>query len=687
MPGWPTAGRPGRGAARTRTLRRVTDWSALTVGILGPLQVANAGTPVPLPGRTERAVVVALAARAGHPATSTALGADVWGESSGDGNGQNLVVTVSRVRQRLVAALGPAARDLVETVPGGYRLAVDPHLVDATRFADLVAEGRRLVPEGAESAAAARDRVSQALALWRGDPLVDIAGSPTGLAEGSRLASLRAEALDTLADAELALGHDQAVIARVEALVVDDPLRERRWAQLMVALYRTGRQADALRAYQRARAALAELGIEPGPDLQRLESAVLAHDPSLDVVTPRAGAPGGVGGPGGQGDRPPRDPMAPHVVWVDQQLEVPLIGRQAELARLVGRWRDVNRLRTGGVVFIDGDQGVGKTRLAAELADLARREGGRVVAARCAPGAGLSALLPAASAVGVPLPAGDLGPGSPATFEFAGQVAGYLFDTSLDVPLLLVLDDAQWAGAETITLFRQMGNRPLPMTQPMIVLALVLTQRGYDSPPGLAELHRHVERLDVNDRMVVEALGPAEGRALLVGQLGTLARSIGDTTLDRLVSELGGNPRALVEYAAHLSDGAAAATAVPPTAGIAGVVAALGVPHSLRLAVDERLDAQAPDVVAVVLTGALIGPTFTLARVARGAGLGEDDALAGLEQAMDARLVEEGPAADTYRFLSEVDRLVALDHLSNARRSRIEARLATGAAATPERGR
>ncbi len=667
----------------------MTDWSALTVGILGPLQVANAGTPVPLPGRTERAVVVALAARGGRPATGAALGADVWGESSADGNSQNLVVTVSRLRQRLTAALGPEARDLVETVPGGYRLDVDPDQVDAIRFADLVAEGRRLVPDGA---AAARDRVSEALDLWRGDPLLDIAGSPTGLAEASRLAALRAEALDTLADAELALGHDQAVIARLEPLVVDDPLRERRWAQLMVALYRTGRQADALRAYQRARAALAELGIQPGPELRRLESAVLAHDPSLDVVTPRSVAsggpgPGGVGGAGGPADGAPRDPMAPHVVWVERQLEVPLVGRQGELARLVGLWRDVNRLRTGGVVFIDGDQGVGKTRLAAELAELARREGGRVVAARCAPGAGLSALLPAASAVGVALPAGDLGPGSPATFEFAGQVARSLIEASLEVPLLLVLDDAQWADAETISLFRHMGNRPLPVPQPMTVLVLILTQRGYDSPPGLAELHRNVERLHVNDRMVVGALGPAEGRALLVGQLGAPARSIGEATLDRLVGELGGNPRALVEYAAHLSVGAAATAADSPTDGLGGVVAALGVPHSLRLAVDERLDAQAPEVVAVVLTGALIGPTFTLAQVARGAGLGEDDALAGLEQAVDARLVEEGPSPDTYRFLSEVDRLVALEHLSNARRSRIEARLAIGTGATPERGR
>lgn len=677
----------------------MTDWSALTVGILGPLQVANGGTPVPLPGRTERALVVALAARGGRSATSAALGADVWGESSADGNSQNLVVTVSRLRQRLVAALGPEARALVETVPGGYRLAVDPDQVDAIRFADLVAEGRRLVPDGA---AAARDRVSEALDLWRGDPLLDIAGSPTGLAEASRLAALRTEALDTLADAELALGHDQAVIARVEALVIDDPLRERRWAQLMVALYRTGRQADALRAYQRARAALAELGIQPGPELRRLESAVLAHDPSLDGATvalggvgaggvapggPGAGGAGGAAGGGGPADAAPRDPMAPHVVWVERQLEVPLVGRQGELARLVGLWRDVNRLRTGGVVFIDGDQGVGKTRLAAELAELARREGGRVVAARCAPGAGLSALLPAASAVGVALPAGDLGPGSPATFEFAAQVARSLIDASLEVPLLLVLDDAQWADAETISLFRHMGNRPLPVPQPMTVLVLILTQRGYDRPPGLAELHRNVERLHVNDRMVVGALGPAEGRALLVGQLGAPARSIGEATLDRLVGELGGNPRALVEYAAHLSVGAAATAADPPTDGLGGVVAALGVPHSLRLAVDERLDAQAPEVVAVVLTGALIGPTFTLAQVARGAGLGEDDALAGLEQAVDARLVEEGPSPDTYRFLSEVDRLVALEHLSNARRSRIEARLAIGTGATQERGR
>lgn len=657
----------------------MTDWSALTVAILGPLQVANGDTPVRLPGRTERALVVALAARAGRAAGADQLTVDVWGDSSADGHGQNLVVTVSRMRQRLAAALGPEARGLIETVPGGYRLAVDPDQVDAARFAGLVVEGRRLLADGA--VASARDRVTEALELWRGDPLVDIAGSPTGLAEASRLSTLRAEALDLLAEADLALGHDEAVIARVEALVIDDPFRERRWAQLMVALYRTGRQAEALRAYQRARTALGDLGIEPGPELRRLEAAVLAHDPSLDLPdeTPDQDAVGAGDAPIGGGvraDRATHDLMAPHVVWVEQQLEVPLVGRQAEVARLVGHWREVNRLRTGGVVFIDGDQGAGKTRLAAELADLARREGGRVLAARCAPGAGLSALLPAASAVGVPLPVGDLGRGSPATFEFAGEVARHLFETSLEVPLLLVLDDAQWAGAETITLFRQMGNRPLPLAQPVVVLALVLTQRGYDSPPGLAELHRHVERLHVNGRMVVEALGPAEGRALLTGQLGPAAGSIAEGTLDRLVAELGGNPRALVEYAGLLRDRVAAPGPDAAVDGEGGV-GSLGVPHPLRLAVDERLDAQAPGVVAVVLTGALIGPTFTLAAAARGAGLSEDDTLAGLERAVDARLVEEGPAHDEYRFLSEVDRLVALDRLSSARRARIGTRLAT----------
>ena len=266
--------------------------------------------------------------------------------------------------------MGPAGRDLIETVADGYRLTLDPDQVDATWFERLGSEGQRLLSVG--EAAAAEAPLAEALRLWRGLPLGEIADSPTGRAAAARLSALREAVIDAAHDAALALGDHDAVIVGVEAALVDDPLRERRWVQLMVALYRSGRQADALRAYQRVRTVLAEqLGLEPSGELRRLEQAILDHDPRLEV-----------GGSLIAGNESVRDVPAPgsvlaeeQLAWVEYQLEVPLVGRDREVEHLVGLWHRVVTERTGGVVFIEGDAGVGKTRLVAELVTRAAAEG------------------------------------------------------------------------------------------------------------------------------------------------------------------------------------------------------------------------------------------------------------------------------------------------------------------------
>lgn len=202
----------------------------------------------------------------------------LWGDHPPRSAGklvQNLVL-------RLRKAVG---RELIETRPGGYLLRIAPDATDAARFERLVVEGRELVSEG--ELAAAVQAYASALALWRGRPLNELADWPAVRAEVTRLEELRDCAEDERADAALALGRHRESVARLEALVSEAPLRERRWALLIVALYRSGRQADALRAYQRARAALGELGLEPGPELRAMERAVSAHDSSLDWHEPQ----------------------------------------------------------------------------------------------------------------------------------------------------------------------------------------------------------------------------------------------------------------------------------------------------------------------------------------------------------------------------------------------------------------
>lgn len=623
----------------------MADRPRLSLGILGPLELRGPDGAVPLPARTERTVVAALAAREGRAVTAAALAEDIWGE---EGNAsQKLVVAVSRLRNRLEGALGAEGRALVETVADGYRLAVEHVEVDATALTTLTQDGRRLLEEG--SPAEARTCLEEALLLWRGDPLPELATSPLGRAAAARLAEVRDAAVDASCDASLALGDNETVVTRLEALLVDDPYRERRWAQLMLALYRAGRQAEALRAYQRVRTILGdELGIEPGPELRRLEGAILAHDPTLD----REGlAPG------------PDDEGAyllavTQARWVHQQREAPLVGREPELERLWGDWDRVQAEGVGGVVFIEGDAGVGKTRLAAEVANRVIESGGRVVAASCAAGAGLTGLLPAVEALGLDPP--DMAPGSPTLVSYGFEVARHVVTAKGQPDTLLVLDDAHWADEEIVALFARLGDQPLPPARSNTVMALVLVQRGYERPAGTAALVRNVERLPVHRHLVLGRLEADQTRKLAEVMVGP----DGPPGLPEQIAAVGaGNPRAVVELART-------AAARPPVDG------RLVVPQSLREGFSERLELHADDISSLVLTAAVVGPTFTVDDLITATASDEERVLHALERALFARLLEEDTTAPgRYRFCLPLEHRLALELISSARRARIEGRL------------
>src|SRR5262245_43424195 len=241
--------------------------------ILGPLEVVADGAQLSLGGAQQRAVLALLLTRPNEVVSVDRLTHELWAGEPPRTAANTLQYYVSRLRKLLGA-------DRIETRPPGYAIRVEPGELDLERFEGLVARG------GAE---ALRD----ALALWRGPPLAEFAFATFARAEIARLDELRLAALEARIDADLADGRHAAVVGELEALVLEHPLRERLRAQLMLALYRSGRQAEALAAYQDARRALVdELGIEPGAELQRLEKAVLVHDPSLDRVPPERGAGG-----------------------------------------------------------------------------------------------------------------------------------------------------------------------------------------------------------------------------------------------------------------------------------------------------------------------------------------------------------------------------------------------------------
>src|SRR5215472_10897328 len=254
----------------------------MRVGVLGPLEVRVAGQQVTIAGPLPRRLLALLVTRPGRFLTVGALIDGLWGDDPPAAARETLQSHVARLRR----SLGESG--LIVGGPAGYQLAVDAADVDAFAFVTAVQAGHRALADGNLRVAAAE--LSAGLALWRGPAFVEFAGCAALEAEAARLEQLRMDALQWRIEAELAGGVSAPPVGELEALVREHPTREGLWALLMRALYRAGRQADALEAYRRARRALVEeLGVEPGRQLRETERLVLAHDPSLD---PPPSAPG-----------------------------------------------------------------------------------------------------------------------------------------------------------------------------------------------------------------------------------------------------------------------------------------------------------------------------------------------------------------------------------------------------------
>ena len=253
--------------------------------ILGPLEALAEGRDVAPAGSKQRALLALLLLHANETLPVERLIDELWGEHPPTAAAKTLQVHVSRLRKALDAGAGNGAGAAIVTREHGYQLRLDPERLDAHHFERLVAEGRRELATGdAKRAAAAFEA---ALSLWRGAPLAGLGQEPFVPREAARLEDLRLAALEDLGEAKLALGHHGELVGELEALIGEHPYRERLRAQLMLALYRCERQADALQAYQDARRTLVEeLGIEPGERLRELERAVLAQDPALAAPAP-----------------------------------------------------------------------------------------------------------------------------------------------------------------------------------------------------------------------------------------------------------------------------------------------------------------------------------------------------------------------------------------------------------------
>jgi DNA-binding SARP family transcriptional activator len=247
--------------------------------LLGPLEVFRDGTPIRLGGPKQRATLAILLLNANRVVSVDRLADDLY-------RGEPPVTAVTQVQRQISELRKVLGTTEIETRAPGYVLHVPPDQLDLGRFERLAEDGSLALARGEAERAAALLR--EALALWRGSPLADLAYEPFAQTSIARLEEIRLATLQQRVDADLQLGRQAALVAELEALVSEDPAREGLRAQLMLALYRSGRQADALDAYRRGRDELvSRFGLEPAPALRRLEQAILTQDPALDVA-PRA---------------------------------------------------------------------------------------------------------------------------------------------------------------------------------------------------------------------------------------------------------------------------------------------------------------------------------------------------------------------------------------------------------------
>ncbi|WP_028062595.1 nSTAND1 domain-containing NTPase [Solirubrobacter soli] len=389
--------------------------------ILGPLEVRDERGPVALGGSKPRAIVALLLLNANRAVSAERLALALWGEDAPARAIKTLQVHVSRLRK----ALGDP--DTISTSPAGYTLRVRPGELDAERFDQLLEDGRRALKAGEADRAA--DLLRTALGLWRGPALADLRDEASLGTESERLEEHRLNALELRIEADLARGGESELIdgGELQRLVREHPTRESLVAPLMLALYRRGRQTEALEAFREARRRLVEAGgIEPGPELRALQAAILRQDRSLLGL--------------GDAELPPE---------LEGETGQPLEGRDIELAWLRERWEGV-RAGAGALITLRGETGIGKSRLAAEFAAETYRRGATVL---YADGAG-----PPAATLGV-LARARAAPG----------------------PTVVVVDDAERAPDEVRDALETFGAS----VSGAPVLALVLEAGGGDGGEGL----------------------------------------------------------------------------------------------------------------------------------------------------------------------------------------------------------
>jgi DNA-binding SARP family transcriptional activator len=676
--------------------------------ILGPIEAWNGEQQLAVGGPRQLRLLAYLLVHANRAVPSDVLTDALWGPSRG-GAGNRLQMSIARLRKALAPVEGPVGPAL-RTVVGGYMLSVGPEQVDAEVFEGLVRKGRQMLDAGeAESAAAT---LRDALALWRGyrEPLAQVAFEEFAQGEIRRLVGERLEALETRIDADLQCGRHAQLIGELEGLLREEPLRERLAGQLMIALYRSERQGDALDVYQRTWLQIRDqLGLEPGPALKALQAGILAQAPSLgDAVHPGAAVPSPIG-PAQPADRigaplPSRlQPYGPSA-FVDRRDERQALYDALRQAASTGRQ----------IAFVTGEPGIGKTRLVSEVASDAHARGTLVLAGRCDEGLDLpyQPFVEALEHLVEHAPRklldahvaqyGDslarlvptLVPGvldRPATMPPASESERYMLYQSIEGLLaaagaggsvLLVLEDLQWADLPTLRLLRRLLGSPRRL--PMMLLCTCRVSDLADGHPLrelLADLHREPHSL----RLALGGLERDDVIALLRGITDAPHDTADDQLLSALEAGTNGNPffitelvRGLVETGALIdNDGRwQLSPEYDPAAHL---------PPSITETLARRLRRMDERVRRCLQVAAVIGNEFDLDLVSELAGSPAADALdVAVENAV---LIEVPRRVARFRFTHTLMQRYLYTELGAAHRAELHRRVALAIEAGSEYGR
>jgi DNA-binding SARP family transcriptional activator/pimeloyl-ACP methyl ester carboxylesterase len=660
----------------------------MDVRILGPVEAWDAsGAPIALGGRKQRALLAVLALSAGRTVGMSRLVDDLWGEDVPDTATKMVQIHVSQLRKVLPAGV-------LATRAPGYALDVPREAVDVFRAERLLREGREALDAGRPSAAGSL--LAEALALWRGPALAEFS-EPFAQGEVPRLEEMRLAALEARIDADLALGGHAPLVGELEALIPRHPLRERLRAQHILALYRSGRQAEALAAYQETRRALAdELGIEPSAELRELERRILRQDRGLDVPG-RAAAVAG---------RPAPAPASP--------TEPALVGRDAELARLGGH---LERARAGSrqLVLVTGDAGLGKTTLVeAFLAGVDPAAALLVARGQCVDQYGASeAYLPVLDALSglghgheghalvgllaeraptwlMQLP-GLAGPEALARSRerAVGATRDRMLREMIDVlgalaalrPLALVIEDLHWSDHSTVDLLGALSRRREPSR--LLVLG---TYRPAEAAALAHPVHALVEELrprGLVDEIPLTPLSEADVGAYLTARLPGAGPSGG--AVAALLERTHGNPLFVEKVVDDwIQTGKARREGGGWRLAADAEELSRDVPSSVRQLIRQRFRSLPPEDREALLAASVVGPEFSAALVAAAREGSEDEVEARCEELAATGSViaprgterwPDGTIATRYGFTHELCREVLYEDLPAGRRARLHRRI------------